>query len=102
MRSLAMPTVPGIPGPYRFYIYSFDCNETMHVHVRRERKVCKFWLDPIALAYNNGFSSKELNRIRKIILTYLGAFRRLGMNIAVNSEPRILALKVTKEAITSY
>jgi hypothetical protein len=54
-----MPTVPGITGPYRFYFYSFDCNEPMHVHVRRERKVCKFWLEPITLVYNNGFSAKE-------------------------------------------
>jgi hypothetical protein len=70
-----MPTVPGITGPYRFYFYSFDCNEPMHVHVRRERKVCKFWLERIALAYNNGFSAKELNRIRKLIVTYLGTIR---------------------------
>jgi hypothetical protein len=62
-----MPTIPGIAGPYRFYFYSFDCNEPKHVHVRRERKVCKFWLEPIALSSNNGFSAKELNRIRTII-----------------------------------
>jgi len=47
----------------------------MHVHVRRERKVCKFWLDLIALAYNNGFLAKELNRIRRIVLNYLEVIR---------------------------
>ncbi len=62
-----MPTIPGIPGPYRFFFYSFDCNEPEHVHVRREHKVCKFWLQPIALSSNNGFSAKELNRIRAIV-----------------------------------
>ena len=62
-----MPTVPGIPGPYRFFFYSFDCNEPKHGHVRRERKVCKFWLEPIALSSDNGFSAKELNLIRTII-----------------------------------
>ena len=67
-----MPTVPGITGPYRFFFYSFDCNEPRHVHVRRERKVCKFWLEPVTLAYNNGFSAKELNRIRKLILSHWG------------------------------
>ena len=66
-----MPTVPGIPGPYRFFCYSFDCNEPKHIHVRRERKVCKFWLEPIALAYNNGFAANELNRVRKIIVDHL-------------------------------
>jgi hypothetical protein len=63
-----MPTVPGIPGPYRFFFYSFDCNEPEHVHVRRDRKLCKFWLEPVALSYNNGFSAKELNRIQKIVV----------------------------------
>jgi Domain of unknown function (DUF4160) len=61
-----MPTVRGIPSPYRFFFYSFDCNEPRHVHVRRERKVCKFWLEPVAVSSSNGFSAKELNRIRKI------------------------------------
>lgn len=62
-----MPTVKNIPGPYRFFFYSFDCNEPMHVHVQRERMVCKFWLEPIALSKNHGFTSKELNTIREII-----------------------------------
>ena len=63
-----MPTVPDIPGPYRFFFYSFDCQEPPHIHVRRERMVCKFWLTPVALSTNHGFSSSELNRIRAMIL----------------------------------
>ena len=51
-----MPTVKGIPGPYRLFFYSFDCDEPRHVHVRRERMVCKFWLEPIVLSFNEGFS----------------------------------------------
>jgi hypothetical protein len=62
-----MPTVQGIPGPYRFYFYSFDCDEPTHVHVRRDRAICKFWLDPLSLAQNHGFSARELNRVRAII-----------------------------------
>jgi hypothetical protein len=62
-----MPTIKSIPGPYRFFFYSFDCNEPMHIHVQRERTVCKFWLEPIALSKNYGFTSKELNNIREII-----------------------------------
>ena len=65
-----MPTVQGIPGPHRFYFYSFDCNEPVHVHARRERATCKFWLDPVALAANSGFTPGELNRIRRIILEH--------------------------------
>jgi hypothetical protein len=62
-----MPTIKNIPGPYRFFFYSFDCNEPMHVHVQRERMVCKFWLEPIVLSKNHGFTPKELNIIREII-----------------------------------
>jgi hypothetical protein len=65
-----MPTVQGIPGPYRFFFYSFDCQEPRHVHARRERKTCKFWLDPVALASDDGFSAHELNDIRRLIELY--------------------------------
>ncbi|MBI1926258.1 DUF4160 domain-containing protein [Candidatus Poribacteria bacterium] len=66
-----MPTVQNIPGPYRFFFYSFDCNEPEHVHVKRENMVCKFWLNPIALSKNQGFSPRELNQIRQIIRSNL-------------------------------
>ena len=56
-----MPTVPNIPGPYRVFFYSFDCQEPPHVHVQRERMVCKFWLTPVALSVNHGFFPRELN-----------------------------------------
>jgi hypothetical protein len=62
-----MPTVKNIPGPYHFFFYSFDCNEPMQVHVQREKMICKFWTDPVALNKNQGFTSKELNIIREII-----------------------------------
>ena len=62
-----MPTVKNIPGPYRLYFYSFDCNEPKHVHVKREKKICKFWLDPLSLAQNSGFSPKELNSARQTV-----------------------------------
>lgn len=56
MKADSMPTVPNIPGPYRVFFYSFDCQEPPHVHVQRERMVCKFWLTPVALSVNHGFS----------------------------------------------
>jgi hypothetical protein len=42
-----VPKIPGIPGPSWFFFYSFDCNEPMHVHVRRDRQQAKFWLAPV-------------------------------------------------------
>jgi hypothetical protein len=62
-----VPTVKGIPGPYRFFFFSFDCHEPKHVHVQRENLVCKFWLDPLDLSKNYGFSPKELGEIRRFI-----------------------------------
>jgi len=43
--------------------------------VRRDRAICKFWLEHVVLGYNIGFSAKELNRIRKIIIENLDRIR---------------------------
>lgn len=59
-----MPRVKGIAGPYRLFFTSFDCQEPPHVHVERELKTCKFWLEPLGLARNHGFDARELGRIR--------------------------------------
>lgn len=37
-----MPRIKVIPGPYRFFFTSFDCNEAAHVRVERENCTCKF------------------------------------------------------------
>jgi hypothetical protein len=55
-----------VPGPSWLFFYSFDCAEPMHV--RRERNHAKFWLDSVVLARNRGFSPRELNEIRRIII----------------------------------
>jgi hypothetical protein len=47
----------------------------MHIHVRRDSALCKFWLEPVVLASNNGFSAKDLNRVRTIIINYLDRIR---------------------------
>ena len=65
-----MPRVAGIRGPYWFFFYSFDCSEPIHVHVRREDDEAKFWLQPVALAWNRGFGARELNEIRRIIVEH--------------------------------
>jgi len=62
-----MPTVLR-SGPYRLYFYSHEPNEPSHVHVDRDEQTCKFWLEPIALASNLGYSAKDLRIIEKIII----------------------------------
>lgn len=54
-------------GPYRFYFVSHDLNEPPHVHVDRDAYSAKFWIDPVALAYNLGYPPRELRRIESII-----------------------------------
>jgi hypothetical protein len=61
-----MPTVLRA-GPYRFFFYAGDRDEPAHVHVEREDKVAKFWLDPVRLQDSGGFSRAELIRLRRIV-----------------------------------
>jgi len=52
------------------FFYSHEPNEPPHVHIDRDNNSCKFWLDPVALARNLGFSAKELRDIEKIIIEH--------------------------------
>lgn len=61
-----MPTVLRVKA-YRFYFYSHEPNEPSHIHVDRDNLSAKFWLKPVALASNIGFSAKELRKIHSII-----------------------------------
>lgn len=61
-----MPNVLRI-GPYRFYFVSHDLREPPHVHVDRDDFSAKFWIQPVALARNLGFSPKELRTIERHI-----------------------------------
>lgn len=54
-------------GPYRFYFYSHEPGEPPHVHVDRDDRTAKFWIQPIALAFNLGFSAFELRRVEAIV-----------------------------------
>jgi hypothetical protein len=49
--------------PYRFYFSSHETTEPPHVHIDRDDQSAKFWLSPVNLAYNLGFSPKELRSI---------------------------------------
>ncbi|MCX6898946.1 MAG: DUF4160 domain-containing protein [Verrucomicrobia bacterium] len=59
-----MPTVLRI-GPYRFHFYSRENLEPPHIHVSRDDYEVKFWLQPVALAMNYGFSAAELRTIER-------------------------------------
>jgi hypothetical protein len=52
-------------GPYRFFIYSTDRDEPQHVHIERDDKIAKVWLEPARLQSSGGFSRAELQKIQK-------------------------------------
>lgn len=62
-----MPTVHR-EGPYRFFFYSADRNEPVHVHVERDASRAKFWLDPVRLARSGGFSAAELREVERLVV----------------------------------
>ncbi len=61
-----MPTVIRI-GPFKFYFYSHEPNEPPHIHIDRDRYSAKFWLEPVGLAKNIGFSPQELRKLEKLV-----------------------------------
>ena len=61
-----MPTILRI-GPYRLYFYSHEPNELPHVHIDRDKSSVKFWLEPVSLGNNLGFSAKELRKIQSVV-----------------------------------
>ena len=63
-------------GPYRFFFYSGDRHEPLHVHVERESDEAKFWLEPLRLANSRGFSAAELRRVERIIVERAKDFLR--------------------------
>ena len=70
-----MPTILRIAS-YRFYFHSYDCGEPRHIHVDRENKSVKFWLDPVvSIAENHGCSRRELQDIARIATENLETLR---------------------------
>ena len=61
-----MPTILRI-GAYRFFFYSNEKGEPHHIHVQQERKLAKFWLQPVALASCSGFSAPELRKLSELV-----------------------------------
>ena len=60
--------MPGIRiGPYAISFYEYDLREPPHVHVRREGKQAKFWLNPVTFVRGRGFADHELQDIEGLL-----------------------------------
>lgn len=64
-----MPTVLQI-GPYRFFFFASDRSEPIDIHIERDDRIAKFWLDPIRLQSSGDFSRNEMARIQSIIIEH--------------------------------
>ena len=51
----------------RFFFYSEDRDEPRHVHVARDDRVAKFWLDPARMQRNGGLPQSEILRVQRTI-----------------------------------
>ena len=54
-----MPTVLRWNG-YRFYFFSNEGTEPPHIHIDKGGSTVKFWLEPVTVARNIGFSQRVL------------------------------------------
>jgi hypothetical protein len=62
----------------RFFFFSDEVQEPVHVHVENAEKYAKFWLEPIlSLDESYGFRSKELKEIRELIQEKETEIRRI-------------------------
>ncbi|MBR4371436.1 MAG: DUF4160 domain-containing protein [Victivallales bacterium] len=64
-----MPTVLRV-GPYRFFFYSYDLGERMHIHVICGQNEAKFWLDDVTLAKNLGMAENDLRTVQKLVVEH--------------------------------
>ena len=68
-----VPTIARL-GPYRFFFYSGDRGEPLHVHVEREDMLAKFWLAGPSLAESRGFPAHELRTLTRIVVKHREKF----------------------------
>ena len=63
-----MPTVFSKNG-FRFFFYSEEGNEPIHIHVQYGGALAKFWIKPeVHLANSIGFKSQEIKKAKKLII----------------------------------
>ena len=65
-----MPVVLEVRG-LRFGFYASDAAEPPHVHVKKDGKQAKYWLEPaVTLEHNSRYRPHELNEIEKLCVQH--------------------------------
>lgn len=62
-----MPTI-FIKNGFRFFFYSADSKEPIHVHVEYGGGTAKFWLHPLRLVHDEGLKTPELKQAGFLIV----------------------------------
>lgn len=68
-----MPSILFVLG-WRFFFYSNERHEPIHIHCRKGEMECKYWLDrdnyDIIEAYSYSLNNKDKREVKKIIFEY--------------------------------
>jgi len=68
-----MPTILLVMG-WRFFFYSNEKNEPIHIHCRKAERECKYWLDTknfdLQEAYSYSMNNKDKREVKKIVFEY--------------------------------
>ena len=68
-----MPTIL-VEAGYRFFFYSRENAEPLHIHVEYGDKLVKYWLNPVELASSRRFRAHELTNLREVVINHRGRF----------------------------
>jgi len=49
------------------FFYAGDRDEPPHIHLERDDKIAKFWLDPVRLEHSGGFGRAEIARLQRLV-----------------------------------
>ncbi len=61
-----MPVILSVDG-FKFFFFSDEGNEPIHIHVEKGDGAAKFWMNPVRLSKNFGMKPAELSRVRSIL-----------------------------------
>ena len=62
-----MPALRRVRG-YRFFFFSLEGREPLHIHVAHAGRYAKFWLEPVSVADVRGFRGREMTEIYGIVV----------------------------------
>ena len=71
LKFVCMPTVLVVNG-FRFFFYSNENNEPIHIHIEKAEASAKYWLNPIEEVYSMNLrqnKGRKLNKLSLVILT---------------------------------